>query len=124
MSKTVDERIVSMQFDNKNFESNVRTSISTLDKLKEKLNFSGAAKGLDNLNSATKKVDMSHLGNAVETVRAKFSALDVAGVTALANITNSAINAGKRLVSSLTIDPIISRYRRSVDNWLWAYEKC
>ena len=35
MSRTIDERVVSMQFDNKHFESNVRTSLSTLDKLAE-----------------------------------------------------------------------------------------
>ena len=39
MSKTVDERVVSMQFDNRQFESNVKTSMSTLDKLKQSLNF-------------------------------------------------------------------------------------
>ena len=106
MSKQVDERIVSMQFDNRHFEKNVYTSMSTLDKLKQKLNLSGAAKGLDNLNASARKVDMSSLGNGVEAVRSKFSALEVMGVTALANITNSAVNAGKRIVAALTIDPI------------------
>ncbi len=106
MSKQVDERVVSMRFDNQHFEKNVHTSMSTLDKLKQKLNLSGAAKGLDNLNASARKVDMSSLGNGVEAVRSKFSALEVMGVTALANITNSAINAGKRIVSALTIDPV------------------
>lgn len=106
MSKTVDERVVEMRFDNKQFESNVQTSMSTIDKLKQKLNFNGASKGLENLNSAANKVNMNGLGSAVETVHAKFSALEVMGVTALANITNSAVNAGKKMVSALTIDPI------------------
>ena len=106
MSKQVDERVVSMQFDNRNFEKNVHTSMSTLEKLKQKLNLSGAAKGLDNLNASARKVDMSSLGNSVEAVRSKFSALEVIGVTALANITNSAVNAGKRIISALTIDPV------------------
>lgn len=106
MSKQVDERVVSMQFDNKHFERNVSTTMSTLDKLKEKLNFSGASKGLENVGAAAKNVNMSGLGNAVETVRTKFSALEIMGVTALANITNSAVNAGKRIVSALTIDPV------------------
>ena len=106
MSKQVDERVVSMQFDNKHFERNVSTTMSTLDKLKQKLNFSGASKGLENVGTAAKNVNMSGLGNAVETVRTKFSALEVMGVTALANITNSAVNAGKRFISALTIDPV------------------
>lgn len=106
MSTTIDERVVEMRFDNKQFESNVQTSLSTLDRLKKSLNLSGAAKGFDEIDSASKKVNMNGLANAVESVRLKFSALEVMAVTALANITNSALNAGKRIISALTIDPI------------------
>ena len=106
MSTTIENRVVEMQFDNKHFETNVSTSLSTLDKLKKSLNLSGASKGLENISSAAKKFDMSPMGNAVEGVRLRFSALEVMAVTALANITNSAVNAGKRIVSALTIDPI------------------
>ncbi len=106
MSTTIDERVVEMRFDNKQFESNVQTSLSTLDRLKKSLNLSGAAKCFDEIDSASKKVNMNGLANAVESVRLKFSALEVMAVTALANITNSALNAGKRIVSALTIDPI------------------
>ena len=111
MSRTVDERIVEMRFDNKQFENNVQTSLSTIDKLKQSLNFTGASKGLDKVSSAASNINMSGLGSAVETVRSKFSALEVMGVTALANITNSAVNAGKRIVSALTIDPIKSGFQ-------------
>lgn len=110
MSKQVDERVVSMQFDNAQFEKNVQTSMSTLDKLKQKLNLNGATKGLENVNAAAKNVNMSGISGAVETVHAKFSALEVMGVTALANITNSAVNAGKRIVSALTIDPVTTGF--------------
>lgn len=106
MSKTVDERVVEMRFDNRQFEQNVATTMSTLDKFKQKLNFRGAGKGLEEIGTAAQKVDMRGLGSGVEAVSAKFSALQVVGVTALANITNSAINAGKRIVSALTIDPV------------------
>ena len=108
MSKTVDSRVVEMQFDNSQFERNVSTTMSTLDKLKQSLKFGDSSKGLDNLSKAAKNVDMNGLGNAVENVRMRFSALEVMGVTALANITNSAVNAGKRIVSALTIDPVKS----------------
>ena len=110
MSASIDSRVVEMRFDNKQFESAVSTSMSTLDKLKQKLNLSGASKGLSDLNTAAKNVNMSGLGGAVESVTAKFSALQVMGVTALANITNSAVNAGKNIVKSLTIDPVKSGF--------------
>lgn len=106
MSTTIDQRVVEMRFDNQHFEKNVSNTMSTLDKLKQKLNLSGASKGLESIDSAAKKVNMNGLGTAVETVTARFSALQVMGVTALANITNSAVNAGKRIVESLTIAPI------------------
>ena len=106
MSRTVDERVVEMRFDNKQFESGVQTSLSTLEKLKRGLDLDGAAKGFDQLSTAAKKCDMSAIGRSVETVQAKFSAFEVVAMTALSNITNSAVNAGKRLLSSLTIEPI------------------
>ena len=115
MSKTVDERVVSMQFDNKQFEANVNTSMSTIDKLKAKLDFKGATKGMEDIGTATKNVNMSGLGSAVESVRVKFSALQVMGVTALANITNSAINAGKRIVSALSLDQIRAGFQKFSD---------
>ena len=106
MSTTIDQNVVEMRFDNKHFENNVQTTMSTLDKLKQKLHLTGASKGLEDINTAAKKVDMTGLGKGVEVVQAKFSALQVMGVTALTNITNSAVNAGKRIVSALTVDPI------------------
>lgn len=108
MSTTIDERVVEMRFDNKLFEQNIQTSLSSLDKLKKSLNLEGAAKGLETVNDAANKCsgNMSPLSNAVETVRVRFSALEVMAITALQNITNSALAAGKNLVSAFTIDPI------------------
>ena len=110
MSTTVDERVVEMRFDNKQFEQNIQTSLSSLDKLKRSLNLEGAAKGLETVNDAAQKCNMSPLTNAVETVRVRFSALEVMAITALQNITNSALAAGKNLVSAFTIDPIKSGF--------------
>ena len=112
MSTTVDERVVEMRFDNKQFEQNIQTSLSSLDKLKKSLNLEGAAKGLETVNDAANKCsgNMSPLSNAVETVRVRFSALEVMAITALQNITNSALAAGKNLVSAFIIDPIKSGF--------------
>ena len=111
MSKTVDQRVVEMRFDNANFEKNVSTSMSTLDKLKKSLKFEDSAKGFENISKAAGRVDMGGLSNGIESVRLKFSALEVMAVTALQNITNSAVNAGKKLVSDLALDPIISGFK-------------
>ena len=91
MSDEIDRRVVEMQFRNEDFERNADKTISTLDKLKTALHLEGAASG-------------------VEAVAAKFSALQVVGVTALANITNSAVDAGKKIVNALAIEPITTGF--------------
>ena len=117
MSKKVDEKVVEMSFDNSKFEKNIQTSISSLDRLKEGLNFSGAARGLDEIaeSAGDSTNEFSALSTGIESVGRKFSALEVIAITALANITNSAINTGKRLVSSLTIDQIASGWQKYAD---------
>ncbi len=106
MSTEIDSRIVEMRFDNKHFEENVATSMSTLDRLKEKLKMKDAATGLENISSAAKKVDLSGLDSAIDSVKIKFSSMQVIAATALSNLTTSAINAGKKMTSAL-VDPLI-----------------
>lgn len=101
MSKTVDEKVVEMKFDNSHFERNVQGTLSTLDKLKAKLNFGGAAKSFEQIEDASKKVSFDGLTNGLQTVQMKFSAMEVVGVTALANITNAAVDAAKNITMSL-----------------------
>ena len=115
MSRKIDSRVVEMQFDNRQFETNVKTSISTLDKLKQSLNLTGASKGLENVGTAAKNVNLSGLSGAVENVRLKFSALEVMAVTALANITNSAINTGKKIARAVW-NPIFEGGRKRALN--------
>lgn len=108
MSTTVDSKVLEMRFDNKQFESGISESMSSLEKFRQHLNLTGATKGLEDVGAAAGKVNspLAGLGSAVENVQVKFSALQVMAVTALSNITNQAVNAGKRIASALTIDPI------------------
>lgn len=106
MSTTIDERVLEMRFDNKQFESNVSTTMSTLDKLKQKLNLSGASKGLEDVSVAARKVDLNPIGHSAETVGLKFNAMYTMADQALRNITNSAMFYGKKIINALTIDPV------------------
>ena len=103
---SVDNRIVNMIFNNKDFEKGVKTTTKTLDDLDKKLKMEGASKGLNDVNNSIKKIDLSTLSNAVNTIASRFSTMGIVGTTALVNIANQAINTGKQLISSLTIDPI------------------
>lgn len=78
-SKLVDQRVVEMQFDNRNFERNVNESIKSIDKLKMSLDF---------------------------------SAVEVAAVTAISNITNKITDMGLNLAKSLSIDQLTSGWAK------------
>ena len=106
MSQEIDQRVVEMRFDNAQFERNSRDTMRTLDKLKEKLSFKGAAKGLEQVQAASENVDFSGMEKGLDTVQAKFSALDVVAFTALQRITDKVISTGEQMVKSLSTDNI------------------
>ena len=105
---SVDNRVVKMTFDNDKFEKNAATTLSTLDKLKKSLDFSGAVKGLDAISNGAKSISMEALAVGVETVSNNFSSLEVIGVRVLQRLTDMAFDTGRNIVSALTIDPIKS----------------
>lgn len=111
MSKEVDQRVVEMRFDNQQFEQNVKTTMSTLDRLKAALNFKGSVQGLDAVNNAAKNNNVGLIGQAAEAVSVKFSAMEVVAMTALSNITNSAVNAGKNIANALTLEPVMTGFQ-------------
>lgn len=111
MSATIDERVVEMRFDNRDFEQNIKTSLNTIEVLKNKLNVFDSAKHLANLSDAAKKVDFSTMEAGVSTVHAKFSAFEVMAITALSNITNHAMYAGKKMMDALTVEPLYTGFQ-------------
>lgn len=115
MSNSIDRRIVEMQFENRQFEQGARTSMGTLEKLKRSLDLSGAARGMSALTGAVQGVDMTPMANAVENVSLKFRALEVAGVTAMMNLANRAVDTGISLVKSLSIDQVTAGWSKYGD---------
>lgn len=110
MSRSIDERIVEMQFNNRQFESGVKESLGSLDRLKKGLDLDGASKSLTGLGEAGRKFSLAGIAEGVDTIAGKFTTLGIIGVTAIQNIVNSAVEAGKRIVSALTIDPIMAGF--------------
>lgn len=108
MSQEVDSRVVEMRFDNANFEKNTKQTISTIDRLMEKLQFKGAEKGFEKLDAAAKNVDFATMQTSLDRLESKFSSLNIVATTALVNITNKFVNAGEKLVKSLSIDQVAS----------------
>nr|DAU71797.1 MAG TPA: tail tape measure [Caudoviricetes sp.] len=108
MSQEVDSRVVEMRFDNANFEKNTKQTISTIDRLMEKLQFKGAEKGFEKLDTAAKDVDFAAMQTSLDRLESKFSSLNIVATTALVNITNKFVDAGEKLVKSLSIDQVAS----------------
>ena len=106
MRTIIDTKVVDMRFNNAEFEKNVSKTMSTLDKLKEKLNLNEAAKGLDQIHLAANRMNFAGLTNAIDTIRTRFSMMEVVGITALTKIANKALTAGGNIMSALTVDPI------------------
>ena len=113
MSEYIDERIVSIKFDNSGFAEGVSETQKQLDSLNKSLEFDGAAKGVDELSKAFKDVsneakntDLSPIRNAVENISDKFSALGGIATGVLFKIGSDAVDAGKKLIKSISIDPI------------------
>ena len=112
MSKEVDERVVEMRFNNALFESKVQQTMRSLTALNEKLMFKGAEKGFEKVSDASEKVKFNALMNALDNLSQKFSAVEVIGVTALMRITNQAVDAGERVVKSLSLDQVTAGWNK------------
>ena len=103
MSKKVDERVVEMRFENGQFEEGVAQSTESLNKLKKSLNLEGAAKGLENVNSAAKNTSgIESLAASLEKVEHRFSTMGIVGMRVIENLTDSAMRLANRALNFLT----------------------
>lgn len=107
----IDNRIVAMKFDNAQFERGVSTTISSMDRLKQSLNFTDAQKKIQGLSGAAAKFNMGGMEGAVTGVSNSFLALSTVAITTLSRITNTAITAGAQLAKSLTIAPLTAGFQ-------------
>lgn len=114
MSRTIDQRIVELKFDNKEFERNTRESMTTLDLLKKALNFDKLPVG--NLANIGKNMGLDEAQAGVETLADKFSALDVVAFTVLQRLTNAAIDLGTKLVGAIA-DPLVQGGKKRALNF-------
>lgn len=109
---SVDNRVVKMEFDNKQFEKETAVSMKTMEKLEKSLKLENAGKGLQDLDKAAKSVDLSTIAAGIETLTNKFSTMGIIAMTAIMNLTNSVINLGTQMVKSLTIDQVTEGFTK------------
>lgn len=116
MSKKVDERVVEMRFENGQFEKGVAQSTESLNKLKKSLNLEGAAKGLENVNSAAKNTSgIESLAASLEKVEHRFSTMGIVGMRVIENLTDYAMRFAKKTVGFVTNGIINGGKRRAMN---------
>ena len=116
MSDSVENKIVSIQFDNAAFQSKMNETIKALDNLRKSLDFKNAKKGLDDINASGKKIDLSGLEQHVGGIASKFTALGLIGIGALTSIGAAGVSAGVNLVKSFSFGPIIDGFHEFETN--------
>lgn len=101
---SVDERVVKMTFDNKQFESGVKQSIKSLDDLDKKINLDKTSRKLETIEESAKKLDkvkFDNMGDSMEKVIAKFGTMDAVAFSVVNNITNSVLNSAKKVATAV-----------------------
>ena len=92
-----------MTFDNKAFQKNIESTIRALERLDKSMKledvspkaFDNFVDGIDETNDA-----MNSFDGTINKVKASFSLLQIAGYTAMAELTRHAINAGKKIYAN------------------------
>ena len=110
MSQVIDERIVEMRFDNSDFESNVSTTMGTLEKLKSALQFKDETKGLDNITGAMDGISFDQLNSGIDTAKEKFSLLEQVAFGALTRIGEKLVDGTLDLAKSVSIDQVTAGF--------------
>lgn len=105
MSQTIDQRVVEMRFDNKQFESAIADTQKTVKSFNKNLEkeFGESSKDLDKL------------GDAAEEVRIKFSFWETLKFTALHSVLNDLISKVKTFVNASTIDQVAAGWQKYAD---------
>lgn len=116
MSTTIDERVVQMQFDNKDFEKGVSATLQSIDKLEQALKFEGSSKGIEELQKSFNNFDTKIAGSQIETLAKKFNDLGIIGTTVLTKIASKAVDAGEKIFKALTVDNIKAGWNKFAED--------
>ena len=102
----VDNRVVSMTFDNSQFEHKMSETLKSLDALKKSLDFTNSKKSMDDLSSSAGRMDLSSIARGVEGIAGKFSALGAIGFTVIQGLTKEFLSLAKSIAGKVW-DPMV-----------------
>lgn len=96
---TIDERVVSLKMNNKQFLSAIKESASSMDRLKDSLKMQGAADGLSRIGEIAKNTTLGDLATKALDIGKNMTVMQGLAVTAFGGIGVAALNAGRSVVS-------------------------
>lgn len=115
MSRTIDERVVEMQFQNDQFERGIKQSTKSLKNLKESLKLDDSAESTRKLGKAfddLSSVSLSGLDTALQTAGRGFNAFETIATSALATVTSQVTAYATNIAKSLSIDQITEGFSK------------
>ena len=104
---SIEERVVSLKFNNGQFMNGVQDSLNGVKKLEEGLAFRGGVEGINQVSAAAKNLNFSEAQAGVAETTSRFSALQSVAFGALASIGGKITEIGSSMLSSFTVQPLI-----------------
>lgn len=101
MSRSIDERAVIMEFDNKQFESGIAQSRKSLEQFEKALKLEGASDAINKIQKQFANVDFSAIQRSLESIQGRFSTFGVASMAVIQNLTNEVVNFTKGALTNL-----------------------
>lgn len=103
MSREVDERIVEMQFDNKQFETGVAQTIKSLDNLNNSLKFDDLKNSLSSIQNGINRITLEPLQDAVTGIENSLTTFTgILKLKIFDRIADMAVNTGEKVFQALT----------------------
>lgn len=118
MPNGIDTRIVQMQFDNRQFERNIKTSGKSLEKFKSLLDFDSCEKSLNKFGKATEQLTFEKMSDNLQKLANKFTGLGTASELVLSQIRRGIERTAasvSRFVDSMTLDQINAGFQKFGD---------
>lgn len=106
MSESIDNRVVQMRFDNEQFERGIQTSIRSLKKLDDSMDFESGTKSFRQLEKSINDVKFDKLLAGLDSIANKFTFIGQLGMRLKNEVIDKLIDSGERMVKSLSMDQV------------------
>ena len=105
MSVSIDEKVVEMRFNNRQFEQGIQSTIKSIGDLNKATEFTSSKQNVKQLQTTFNKFDLRNVLSGFESLNKRVSTLGIAGAEVIRKITDSAIDMGHR-IESIIMKPV------------------